>query len=174
LKKILVIANETREGNERPTKALLSSLEDSPDVGVFEFATHPDHGIQRNMRFLAGWRDGLRQLDDHLIVRYEDLRANTAAELERVLYFFDAECSREQIEDAVSFAAFESMRAREQQRSDGTVRHSLVATDPENPDSFKTRRAKVGGFVDYFDEQQIATIKELLDPDLLQFFGYSI
>jgi hypothetical protein len=66
------------------------------------------------------------------------------------------------------------MRAREQQRSDGTVRHSLVATDPENPDSFKTRRAKVGGFVDYFDEQQIATIKGLLDPDLLQFFGYSI
>ncbi len=159
----------------RPVKkALLSSLEDSPDVGVFEFATHPDHGIPRNMRFLKGWRDGLQQVDDHLIVRYEDLRANTATELERVLRFFDAECSREQIEDAVSFAAFDSMRAREQQRSDGTVRHSLVAGDRENPDSYKTRRAKIGGFVDYFDDQQIATINGLLDPDLLKFFGYSI
>lgn len=158
----------------RPVKkALLSSLEDSPDVGVFEFATHPDHGIPRNMRFLAGWRDGLRQLDDHLIVRYEDLRANTATELERVLRFFDAECSREQVEDAVSFAAFERMRAREQQRSGGTERHSLTATDRGNPDSYKTRRAKIGGFVDYFDEQQIATINGLLDPDLLQFFGYA-
>ncbi|MGB5622070.1 MAG: sulfotransferase domain-containing protein [Gammaproteobacteria bacterium] len=159
----------------RPVKkALLSSLKDSPDVGVFDFATHPDHGIPRNMRFLSGWRDGLRQLEDHLIVRYEDLRANTAVELERVLRFFDAECNHEQIEDAVSFAAFESMRAREQQRSGGTARHSLAATDRGNPDSYKTRRAKIGGFVDYFDEQQIATINRLLDPELLEFFGYSI
>ena len=159
----------------RPVKkALLSTLEDSPDVGVFEFATHPDHGIPRNMRFLAGWRDGLQRLDDHLIVRYEDLRANTAAELERILRFFGAECSRDEVEDAVSFAAFESMRARERQRSDGTARHSLAAADPDNPDSYKTRRAKIGGFVDYFDDQQLATIKGLLDPDLLAFFGYSI
>jgi hypothetical protein len=184
-KKVLLLVRDPRDVvvsqffqwkyRARPAKkALLSSFEDSPDVGVFEFASHPDRGIPRNMRFLSGWRDGLRQLDDPLIVRYEDLRANTAAELERVLCFFGAECGREQIEDAVSFAAFESMRAREQQRSDGTVRHSLVAADPENPDSYKTRRGKIGGFVDYFDEQQIATINGLLDSDLLQFFGYSI
>ena len=49
-----------------------------------------------------------------------------------------------------------------------------MAADRENPDSYKTRRAKIGGFVDYFDDQQIATINGLLDPDLLKFFGYSI
>jgi hypothetical protein len=58
LKKILVIANETREGNERPTKALLSSLEDSPDVGVFEFATHP---------ICVFWRDGAMVCDNSMI-----------------------------------------------------------------------------------------------------------
>jgi hypothetical protein len=158
----------------RPAKkALLSTLEDSADVDVFEFATHPDHGIQRNMRFLAGWRDDLPSLGDHLIVRYEDLRANPAAELELVLRFLGADCSQEEIEDTVSFAAFESMRAREQQRSDGTAPHSLTAADPNNPDSYKTRRAKIGGFVDYFDDRQLAMIKDLLDPDLLEFFGYS-
>ena len=51
---------------------------------------------------------------------------------------------------------------------------AAIASLLDNPDSYKTRRAKIGGFVDYFDDQQLATIKGLLDPDLLAFFGYSI
>jgi hypothetical protein len=155
-------------------KALLSTLQDSDDVGIFDFVTHPDHGIPRNMRFLAGWRDGLSQLDDVLLVRYEDLRADTVAELEKILRFLGAECSRDQIEDAVSFASFERMRQREQQQSGLTARQALAARDKDNPDTYKARRGKIGGFVDYFDQQQMAVIYELLDSELMAFFGYEL
>lgn len=155
-------------------KALLSSLQDGDDVGIFDFVTHPDHGIPRNMRFLAGWRDGLSQLDDVLLVRYEDLRADTVTELEKILRFLGAECSREELEDAVSFASFESMRRREQQQSGLTARQALAARDKDNPDTYKARRGKIGGFVDYFDQAQMAVIYELLDPELMAFFGYEL
>jgi hypothetical protein len=155
-------------------KALLSALQDSDEAGIFDFATHPDHGIPRNMRFLAGWREGLSQLDDVLLVRYEDLRADTVAELEKILRFLGAECSRERLQDAVSFASFESMRRREQQQSGLTARQALAARDKDNPDTYKARRGKIGGFVDYFDPQQMAVIHELLDAELMAFFGYRL
>ncbi|HHH45325.1 MAG TPA: sulfotransferase domain-containing protein, partial [Gammaproteobacteria bacterium] len=44
--------------------------------------------------------------------------------------------------------------------------------DPKNPDSFKTRRGKVGGYRDYFDDAQVVAVDRLvegLDP----VFGYT-
>jgi len=42
-----------------------------------------------------------------------------------------------------------------------------------NPDSYKVRRAKVGGFRDYFDDQQVEQIEAMVSADLLPFFGYT-
>ena len=66
------------------------------------------------------------------------------------------------------------MRQREQQQSGITDRHVLAARDKDNPDTYKTRRGKIGGFVDYFDQAQMAVIYELLDPELMAFFGYDL
>ena len=35
-------------------------------------------------------------------------------------------------------------------------------SDKSNPDSFKVRRAKVGGYRDYFDDAQVAEIDALV------------
>jgi alcohol sulfotransferase len=42
----------------------------------------------------------------------------------------------------------------------------------ENPDSFKTRRAKVGGYQDYFDDAEVAAIDDVIDKTLDARFGY--
>ena len=42
-----------------------------------------------------------------------------------------------------------------------------------NPDSYKVRRAKVGGFRDYFDDQQVEQIEAMVSADLSPFFGYT-
>jgi alcohol sulfotransferase len=44
--------------------------------------------------------------------------------------------------------------------------------DKDNPDSFKVRRGKVGGYRDYFSEAQAAEIEALIDADLSPVFGY--
>ena len=44
--------------------------------------------------------------------------------------------------------------------------------DKANPDSFKVRRAKVGGWRDYFDDQQAARLDAMTEERLLPGFGY--
>ncbi|MAG34347.1 MAG: sulfotransferase [Deltaproteobacteria bacterium] len=155
-------------------KALLSEVVDDGNVGLFDLVTHPLRGIQRNMRFLKGWRDGLEELETFQIVRYEDLRSDTIEQLDRTMRFLDLKCDHKTLEDAVSWAALEKMRQREQDLSEKTRSVRLAPGDPGNPDSYKTRRAKVGGFVDYFDEDELTRINALLDEEVMRYFGYSI
>ena len=48
----------------------------------------------------------------------------------------------------------------------------MKAGDKANPDSFKVRRAKVGGYRDYFDDAQVAQLDALTEARLLPGFGY--
>jgi hypothetical protein len=49
----------------------------------------------------------------------------------------------------------------------------VQAKDVNNPNSYKVRKAKVGGFRDYFDEQQEAELSAMVDAQLLPVFGYT-
>ena len=62
------------------------------------------------------------------------------------------------------------MKQRESEASSSSDR--LRAGDVSNPDSFKTRRAKVGGYQDYFDDAEVAAIAEFIDKTLDPRFGY--
>ena len=44
--------------------------------------------------------------------------------------------------------------------------------DKSNPSSFKVRRAKVGGFVDYFEDDQAEKIARIVDETLSPVFRY--
>jgi alcohol sulfotransferase len=46
--------------------------------------------------------------------------------------------------------------------------------DRANPDSYKVRRAKVGGWRDYFDDQESAAIDATLAARPLPLFGYGV
>ena len=43
----------------------------------------------------------------------------------------------------------------------------------DNPDSYKVRRAKVGGYRDYFSDDQIEAIDRLIEATLAEQFGYN-
>jgi len=48
-----------------------------------------------------------------------------------------------------------------------------VPKDRNDPNTYKVRRAKVGGFRDYFDDAQIAQIEALVNDTLSPGFGYN-
>ena len=54
-------------------------------------------------------------------------------------------------------------------RSSGT---RLAPGDEANPQSYKVRRAKVGGWRDYFDDEQVAAIDAMLASRPSPPFGY--
>ena len=109
---------------------------------------------------------------DLLVVRYEDLRRNTDRELRRLLAFLGVEgVSDATVQEAVGFASFENMRKME---SSGAIESGrLRPRDPKDPESFKTRRGKVGGFVDYLTPDEIEQVELRIRSGLDASFGYS-
>lgn len=127
-------------------------------------------GLPKVIRFMNEWANGLETPAETLLLRYEDLRTRTTAELARVAAFLRSTTDDTVIAGAVEYASFENMRRRE--AATGTGDGRLQPTDRSNPDSFKARRAKVGGYRDYFTGEQCAAIDRLIGNTLDARFGY--
>ena len=48
----------------------------------------------------------------------------------------------------------------------------MMPRDKDNPDSYKVRRAKVGGYRDYFTDEEVAVIDRLVADALDPMFRY--
>jgi hypothetical protein len=117
------------------------------------------------------WAGARHIPSDLLVVRYEDLRRDTERELRRLLAFLGVtDVSDETVREAVHFASFENMRKMESSGSVGSGR--LRPRDPNDPESFKTRRGKVGGFVDYLSPEEIEEVERRIRSGLDASFGY--
>jgi len=154
----------------RPHKVLLNQYPPVDDsVTEYDFMMGAS-GLPKVNAWLNEWAVALDSLDSSLVVRYEDMRTQTAAELRRIADFMGMKATDEEIADAVEWARFENMKQRETEASSSSDR--LRAADVSNPDSFKTRRAKVGGYQDYFDDAQVEAIADHIDRTLDPRFGY--
>ena len=153
-------------------KGLNDYPEHGADVSVFDFVMHDGSGLPKIIGFLNGWARELEAIGEVLVVRYEDLRSDTAHELGRVLRFVGADPSDAELADCVEFASVENMRKLEEKRVFWLSGSRMKAKDKNNPNSFKVRRAKVGGFRDYFEDGQIEQIEAMIGRDLLPGFGY--
>lgn len=154
----------------RPHKILLNQYPPSDDsVTPYQFMMGPS-GLPKVNQWLNEWATGLDALVSTLVVRYEDMRGDTHAELRRIADFMLMNATDAEVADAVEWAAFENMKQREADAASSSGR--LRAGNVENPDSFKTRRAKVGGYQDYFDDTEVAAIDDVIDKTLDARFGY--
>jgi Sulfotransferase domain len=158
----------------RPGKKALNRYpSQGADISIYDFVMDDDAGLPKIIRFMNDWARAREQVADRLILmRYEDLRANTAGELERMLRFMGHDPRPADLADCVAFASVENMRALEEKRVFWLAGSRMKAKDTSNPDSYKVRRAKVGGYRDYFDEAQAAAIQRLIDERLMPGFGY--
>jgi len=138
---------------------------------VFTFVTGPA-GLPRIVDFMNAWARELPRLRERLLVRYEDMRADTARELRRILEFLGQHPTAEELADCVAFASVENMRRLEERRVFWLAGSRLVPGQRGNPDSYKVRRAKVGGWRDYFDDGQIRAIDRYVTERLDPVFGY--
>jgi hypothetical protein len=101
------------------------------------------------------------------------MRRDTAEVLKQVVAFIDAPGSAAQIQEAVNFASVENMRNMEQKGTFWLSGSRMMAKDRQNPNSYKVRKAKVGGYRDYFDDEQIRCMHELVSERLDPVFGYN-
>ena len=158
----------------RPGKKALNQYpQHGSDTSVFDFVMDEDAGLPKIIDYLNLWASESSKIKDLLIVRYEDLRADTAQALERIVNFIGTPGSEVEIREAVNFASVENMRQMEEKKTFWLSGSRMVAKDRKNPNSYKVRKAKVGGYRDYFDDQQIARMQQLVAERLDPVFGYT-
>lgn len=162
----------------RPHKKFLNDYPPhGTDLSIFDFMMTKDCGLPRVISYFNGWIRGIPDVGAVLTVRYEDMRKDPGTALARILEFTGAPASESEIVDAVDFAAYENLKKREAGTSSSSWWRSqvrLVPGDKSNPDSFKVRRAKVGGYRDYFSDEELAAIDAMLERDLLSGLGYKV
>jgi hypothetical protein len=153
----------------RPHKIRLNQYPVDPATTPWEFMMGPS-GLPKVIEFMNEWARGFTEVRNGMTIRYEDLHADTARELARLAEYLGLERDPGRMAEVVEYASVENMRQREREAQSESDR--LRPGDPDNPDSFKTRRAKVGGYHDYFDAAQIAEIDALVTRTLDPTFGY--
>jgi hypothetical protein len=121
-----------------------------------QFVRSPVLGARKLASFNRAWvRAGPRP--KRLLVRYEDLHADPAASLRRVLAFLGAgRVNDHQINVAVEHARIDNLRRLE--RGGAFADPCLQPGDPRDPDSFKARRGVVGGYRDFLRPADVAYV----------------
>lgn len=137
------------------------------DIDIFDFALHERQGLDRVIDFMNRWARLTPGIKDSRIVRYEDLRREPIQQLISILDFTGMPNTEELVSQAVDYGELSKMKKRE---SDGYRPKLLSAIlglpnrvrpgNPDNQDSYKARKGKVGGFLDYFNAGQLAQINE--------------
>ncbi|MDF2094367.1 sulfotransferase domain-containing protein [Aquibaculum arenosum] len=142
-------------------------------VEVGDFIMDPDAGLPKIVAFMNLWAQEFPRLQGSLLLRYEDLRSDTAGQLGRVFEFLGTPASDEELQEAVRFASVENMRQMETKGTFWLAGSRMRTRDKSNPDAYKVRRAKVGGWRDYLDEAKAAEVEAYLRERLNPMFGYT-
>lgn len=157
----------------RPRKKTINQYPTgADDVGIFDFVMRPQSGLKKIVDFMNLWAMEAGHIGALHVLRYEDLRRAPEETLGRLLAFLGTPGSAAQLADAVAFASVDNMRKLETKRVFWLSGSRMAPADRGNPESYKVRRGKVGGYRDYFDDGQIARIDAMIGEQLSPFFGY--
>ncbi len=139
-------------------------------MSMFDFIMRPGSGLEMIIEYTNLWHRYVAHRPDALLVRYEDLRADAIGTMSRVCAFLGGDFGDDEIGEAVEFCSFANLQRRE--REGFYQNGALRPADPSDPNSFKVRRGKVGGYRDYFSDEELQAMKRLLDARLDPAIGY--
>ncbi|MDW8371767.1 MAG: sulfotransferase domain-containing protein, partial [Geminicoccaceae bacterium] len=155
----------------RPRKKVINAYPEA-EVDLFTFVARHEAGLAKVIDWMNGWARELPRLSQCLVVRFEDLKADTAGTLSRILAFMGTPGSEQEIAEAVRFGSFENMRAMEAQNRFWLSGGRMRAADRSNPASYKTRRGEAGGWRKDFLPEQVTEIEAIVERRLMKGFGY--
>jgi hypothetical protein len=158
----------------KPGKKILNWYPgEDADISMFDFVMNKDAGLPKVIDFMNLWASERSRMKGFFLLRYEDLRAQPEATLAKLLEFMGTPGTPEEIREAVEFSSYENMKKMEQKKTFWLSGGRMVPKDRDNPNTYKVRRAKVGGYRDYFDDAQVAQIEALVNDTLSPVYGYS-
>lgn len=137
-------------------------------------------GINSVIDYMNEWFMDLKNIKEHKIITYEEMKKDTFSVLKEVVEFVGYECDDEHIRTAVEYSSFSNMRKIEEEQIEnsnglGLPFHKLKKHgNKENPNllrkykgnfgkskqATRVRRGKVRGYLDELSESDIAYIND--------------
>ena len=158
----------------KPNKMLINDYPPpGTEVELFDFVVGENGGgMPKIIEYLNLWARESAHIDEFYLVRYEDLRREPEGELRKLLDFMAVDADDSTIKAAVEYSAYENMKKMEGEKRFRLAGGRMMPKDKNNPDSYKVRRAKVGGYRDYFDDGQIKIIDDTVNNTLNAIYRY--
>lgn len=142
----------------------------SYDGQIDNFVMEQTGSFNTLLNYYSIWHQNRDVPLEYMMLRYEDLYNDPQKWLRLTLNFLGLYVSDEAIEDAISYASFTNMRKMEEQqlfKSD-----VLQPADSSNPNTYKTREKKRGGFAKHLKEETIAYMDCKIANNLPEVYGY--
>ncbi len=139
---------------------------------ISEFIRAPYGSFDTILEYYNIWNEYRHRAPRFLLLRYEDLKADTTGSLRRTMGFLDIpEVTDETLNNAVNYGSFENMRKMEVENRvhDGALAPKIQGDEQ----SFKTRKGKVGGWREQLCAEDIAWLNGRMRERLKADFGYA-
>jgi len=158
----------------KPSKVAINNYPpQGSDISLFDFVMGDNGGsMQAVTDYLNLWAREVPNMQNFHLLRYEDLRARPREELRQLLDFMGVAATDAQVDAAVDYSSYENMKKMEGAQQFRMAGGRMMPRDKDNPDSYKVRRAKVGGYRDYFSDEEVAAIDRRLAETLDPLFNY--
>ena len=172
--KIVLLARDPRDAFVSHYVQLTRRTRETPDQlkqkEIGEVLRDPRHGIASMIEIMNGWLNEWSGSPNFLLVRYEDLQIAPETDFRELLKFLgETEPDADAFAHAIEFSRFGNMKKME--AAGAFSSKILQATDVADPESFKVRRGKVGGYPDYLMGEDLVYANEALRA-LDARFGY--
>ena len=131
------------------------------DKDISSFIRDKTHGIQSIVNVMNKWS---KQFSDHkncLWISYENMKTDTQGALTQIVEFI-TRCSanRDGISSAVQFGDFKNMKKMEASGSFNT--NILSPTNPDDQNSYKVRKGKIGGYKEELSDADIKFVNRAI------------
>lgn len=137
---------------------------------IEDFIANPQGGFQTELRYYRLWSDFLAEHKDSIVLRYEDFHREPGEAFKRLLKFLDQPVDCEAIRATVEDTQFARLKKMESQSAFQSGR--LRTKEPENPEAYKVRRGRIGGFAQDLSPELVDEVNTAMDRELQGAFGY--
>src|SRR6478672_3543460 len=152
--KIVLLARDPRDTFVSHYVQLTRRTRETPDQlkqkEIGDVLRDRRHGIASMIEIMNGWLEEWSGNPNFLLLRYEDLQQTPEKSFRELLIFLgENEPDADAFSHSLEFSRFGNMKKME---AAGAFNSKILqATNVSDPESFKVRRGKVGGFTDYLD-----------------------
>ncbi len=141
-----------------------------------DFIDNPDFSLEKLSRFYKLWHESFHKVRGFHLLRYEAMKEDAVGQLKDLLRFLEIDLDEAILEEAVMASSFEKMQHMEKSGEDlknSSGYYVFGSGDRKDVRSYKVRRGKVGGYVDYLTPEEISRLfSRIARAEVAWFSGY--